>query len=257
MRIWGTTLRRILIAISASVALIAFCVYWVAPVATSFWTAHRVPIGARQVPVDLSDLSISQSAGKNLSYFGYAFEIPWTDIDETKTKLYPNKVVIKFHSGLVLTATALPPDEYIKGFASGFKISPQNLQSAFGTEATRSDYAFLKNLYELSPKTLHYWAIDPSIHYREGMLLTIKSISLSSGADSGIFKIHNQTYEGFQQGDPSVRPVGIEAELFSSDGKIEFMLTQKNYNNPMGVSQAEVNRIIQSLHKVALPRAHL
>jgi hypothetical protein len=38
----------------------------------------------------LQDLSISPVPKQQLSYFGYQFEVPWNDIDDTQTKLYPH-----------------------------------------------------------------------------------------------------------------------------------------------------------------------
>jgi len=37
----------------------------------------------------LKDTSVSEAPGTKLSYFGYEFEVPWSDLDESQTKLYP------------------------------------------------------------------------------------------------------------------------------------------------------------------------
>src|SRR5258708_39167561 len=34
----------------------------------------------KRVPIELSDLSVSQTTRKRLSYFGYDFDVPWYDI---------------------------------------------------------------------------------------------------------------------------------------------------------------------------------
>src|SRR5713226_5547759 len=66
------------------------------------YVARKVPF-VRRTPMELTDLSISQAPGMNLSYFGYEFEVPWTDIDKEKTKIIGgNKVIIVFRSGNVL-----------------------------------------------------------------------------------------------------------------------------------------------------------
>jgi len=60
----------------------------------------------------------------------------------------------------------------------------------------------------------------------------------------------NQSSKGFQQGDPHVvREDLLIVDLYSDDGGVEVMFLQKGYQNPTGVTQPEINRIVQSLHK--------
>jgi hypothetical protein len=142
----------------------------------------------------------------------------------------------------------------VNGIASAFHLSPELFEKFIGPElgpdATGSDYDFTRKLYEFTPEKMNRWAIRPSVHYRESMLLTIKSTSLLWSADSGIFNIHNQDYEGFQQGSTQARPNGIVADLYSDDDGIEFIFNQKDYQDRPGVSQAEIKGVVRSVHKV-------
>jgi hypothetical protein len=241
-----------------TVTVIAIGLYWAGPVALSIWAARKVPNRATLVPRDLEDVSVSQASGSKLSYFGYEFEVPWNDMDPAQTKLFPklnpNRVVLAFRSGLQVSVTVLPPKELLNGIASAFQSSPQLFErlvdSEFGPEATRSDYAFLEKLYQFTPQKMNRWAVRPSVHYRESMLLTIKSTSLLWSADSGIFNIRNQDYRGFQQGSTQARPNGIVVDLYSDDDGIEFIFNQKDYQDRLGVSQAEINCVVQSVHKM-------
>ena len=251
-------LWRILVIVGGTLAVIGTGVFWAGPVALSICVAWKAPNRARLVPGELTDISISQATGKKLSYFGYEFEVPWNDINPEEIRLYPklnpNRAVLAFRSGLQISITVLQPKEMVNGIASAFQLSPQLFErfvgSAFGPEATRSEYAFLGKLYEFTPKKMNRWAIHPSVHYRESMMLTIKSTTLLWSADSGIFNIHSEYYKGYQQGSPQARPNGLVATLYSDDDSIEFIFNQKNYQIPAGISQAEINRVIQSLHKV-------
>jgi hypothetical protein len=107
--------RRILTTVVVTLAVIFVAVRWIGPVALSFYEARKVPPVARVVPTDLRDVSVSQAPGRKLLYLGYEFEVPWTDLDETRTKLYPtNKpektmAVLTFKSGLRLMVMAAPP----------------------------------------------------------------------------------------------------------------------------------------------------
>ncbi len=235
-------------------ALVAVICFWAAPVALSIWAVRNVPSRARLAPIELADKSVDPAAGSKLSYFGYEFELPWSDIDASQSKtINVNQAVIIFRSGLEMSVTALPPKEMINGLARSF-ATPQTIApfiaSEFGVEATRSDYEFLSRLYNFTPEKMNRWALSSAVHYRESMLLTIKSTALLPWADSGIFNIRNSEYAGFQQGNPHARPVGIVLTLYSENGGIEFVFSQKKYQNPAGVSQAEINRVVQSIRKV-------
>lgn len=77
--------------------------------------ARKLPF-VKLTPIDLTDLSVSQAPGLKLSYFGYEFEIPWTDIDEGRTKIVGgNKAIIAFRSGNGLMVWSGPPHEFVNG----------------------------------------------------------------------------------------------------------------------------------------------
>jgi hypothetical protein len=223
----------------------AYCI----EVADSFYAAKKARF-ARIVPTDLKDKSVSQAPGTKLSYFGYEFEVPWSDLDETQTKLYPAgnpgkcKVDLHFRSGLRLVVTAVPPREWARTFVTEFKTSPQKVDAAI-----ESDYSFVRNIYYVTPDRMHYWSLSPDVHTREMFWLSFKSVVLSNSAASGIFQLQNQNYKGFQQGNPQVRQDGIIVSLYSDEGGIDMIFSQKDYKNSAGVTQPEINRIVQSLRK--------
>lgn len=244
--------RRVLVTAAITLAVIFVGVQWVLPVELSFDAARNsLPI-ARIVPTDLKDTSASEAPGKTLSYFGYEFEIPWSDLDENQTKLYPKdkpekcRADLRFRSGLRLVVTAIPAGEWANELATQFKVPRQSIESSF---EAKSDYSFLRNLYQFTPGKMHYWALSPRVHYREHFLLTMKTAALLPSAATGIFNLQNQSYKGFQEGNPQVRQDGIDIHLFSDQGSIEMIFSQKDYQNPTGVTQPEINRIVQSLRK--------
>lgn len=79
------------------------------------------------------------------------------------------------------------------------------------------------------------------------MMLIIKSITLPEPASSGIFSFETREFYGFQYGDPTKAPKKIVANLYSADGKVEFIFAKKNA--PVEMRQSEINRVLQSLHK--------
>lgn len=246
-------LKRISITAAITLGVIALGVFWIAPVALSFHAARTASPVARMVPADLTDLSVSQTPRNKLSYVGYEFEIPWDDCDESQTKFVPKDdpfmVSLVFRSGRRLIVSASPARVFPDGFARDWKVSPQSLESIFGNQAMQSDYNFLKSLYQFTPDNMHYWALSPDIHYRESFLLSIKSAALSKSAETGIFNIQHHGYRGFQQGDPS-RPGRIIVKLFSDQGSIELFLSGKDAQSDAGITQPEINRLVQSVRKV-------
>jgi hypothetical protein len=250
-------LRRILATIVITLAVIFVCLYWVAPIALSFYSARQALPVARVVPTDLPDHSISQAPGLQLSDIGYAFEVPWSDLDETKTMLYPKdkaektRVVLSFRSGLRLMVTAVPAREYVTMCATEFKMQAQGVEILFGPGASTSDYTFVSHVYGFTPEKMHYWSLSPSMHAREEMMLVTKSIMPMKAAESGIFNLQNPYYRGFQQGDPRVSRDRVVIDLYSGEGHFEMLLLEKDYRSTTGVTQPEINRIVQSVRKVA------
>ncbi len=74
-------------------------------------------------------------------------------------------------------------------------------------------------------------------------------MALSKSAETGIFRVQNQSYKGFQEGNPLIRQDAIEVRLFSDEDGVEMLFFQKDYKNSAGVTQPEINRIIRSLCK--------
>jgi hypothetical protein len=114
----------------------------------------------------------------------------------------------------------------------------------------KSDYSFVKTVYEFTPDKMSHWQAFRGTHARDQWLLILKSLVPLKAAESGIFNIQNQDYKGFQQGDPQMHPDGIAINLYRDDGSIEMLFRTKDYRITSGLSQAELNRVIGSVHKV-------
>ncbi len=148
-----------------------------------------------------------------------------------------------------LMITALPARELINGISGQIKTSPNDMEAIFGHEAMMSDYNFVGTLYEFTPDTMHHWSISSRTFGREATLLVLKSIAPVKSAETGIFRVQNQRLKGFQQGKAEARDNGVVVDLYSDEAGIEMVFAEKNYSVSAGVTQPEINRIIQSLHK--------
>jgi len=107
----------------------------------------------------------------------------------------------------------------------------------------------MKRVLEFSPNKMHPWTLSTTLSSREQFLLLTKSIVPSKPAETGIFNVRNASCQGFQQGNPQVRPDSLLLNLYYQNGSIEILPVQKYYGSPGGVTQSEINRIVQTLHR--------
>jgi hypothetical protein len=135
------------------------------------------------------------------------------------------------------------------------KLDPQGFKQLYGDEAFESDFAFHEKMLQLTPSK-----ITPFISRRQAvagsMLLIIKATSMPKAA-SGIFSIQAPGFEGFQFETPQARPSRITDELYSNDGGIDLIFFQKADGSAPTLSQAEINRVIQSIRKAQVQAATL
>ena len=254
MKLW----QRVLVTVVITLAVIFVAVNWVAPVALSYYAARKAPAVTRIVPTELKDKSISNAPGMKVSYFGYEFEAPWNDLDDSQTKLYPtnaaakNMAVLHFRSGLALMVKAIPPQEWINKFSISWNLSQSSIAEAFKRKGIKSDYDFVRTVYEFTPDRMHLWALSQRLHSTEEFLLSMKSATPLKSAETGIFRIENQDFKGFQQGDPGSHQDGIVVDLYSDQGSVEIIFLQKDFHNPGGgVTQPEINGIVASMRRAS------
>jgi hypothetical protein len=242
--------KRTLLVVGIAVALLG--VYgWFFGLQTALALAVRyesrnVPDIAK-TPIPPTDLSISTAPHNKVTYFGYEFELPWDDVDESKDKTTGQIHVAAFRSGNAFWFSAFPPKDFVNEVMKSFKLSPQAFRQIYG-DAALSDYGFNKIMLQMTPSE-----ITPFVSERQAttgqMLLVIKGISIPK-ADSGIFSIQTPEFQGFQFESPQSRPFKIEDYLYSNEGGIDVMFLQKAGGNAPNISQAEINRVIQGIHKV-------
>ncbi len=208
---------------------------------------RRVPEVAL-TPIALTDSSVSDTQHKKITHMGYEIELPWDDVDEQKSKIAGPICLTAFHSGNAFWFSKFPPKEFVNLVTKTPRLNPQNLRQAFGDDAFQSDYGFMSKMLQATPK-----GIRPLGSRQEAiagsMMLVIKALSMPK-TESGIFSFKVKGLQGFQYGNPQSRPYRIEDQLFGNDGGIELIFYQKVGGSETSISQAEINRVIQSIHRV-------
>jgi hypothetical protein len=212
------------------------------------WEARQEPL-VWITPVQLLDSSISKAPGKQLSYFGYVFEVPWDDIDQERTKVIgTNNAIIVFRSGNVLSFWSDPPKGLMSILQGTGKIDQKVLRQVFGNEPAQSDYGLERTILDITPAD--FSLLTPKrLAIQQGMLFSMKTTILPRGSESGVFLINTNEFKGFQYGRPQNPPKPLIVKLFKSDGTVDIFFGQK-LEGSTAISQADVNRVVQTLHKV-------
>ena len=226
----------------------------VATLGARYYLARKAPI-VTMAPAPLTDLSISRSPGKRLSYFGYEFEVPWNDVDEAKSGLVPdtNKAMIVFKSGNSLSIWHGGPRAFLNQVLSNDKIDQNTLRRIVGDEALMSDFALYRTILQMTPDKMT--PFEPqSDAANQALLLLIKGICLPTGADSGVFSVSAGEFSGFQFGRPANRSGQVSVRLFSPTSSLNFIFLQ-TVGSPTPISQPDINRLLQSLHKATVSSA--
>lgn len=207
---------------------------------------RNMPI-ASMVPVALPGQPVSAATGTKLSSFGYEFEVPWPDEDVPNVQ---RKVIdlFSFRSGMLVLVGHGSNHDMIETLAKEWKLKPEDVRSSYGD----SDYEFLQAALNTTPASLHL-TDSTQESFRKAMLLLLKTIIVPG--DSGIFKVSMPQFKGFQYGNPAKHPRKIVLALYSSHGLVELTFSRRDGNAMQDLSQADVNRAIQTMRYVETPSA--
>jgi len=242
----------------ASAFVIACVVYlWYFGVQTfCSWQTRRIgreiPI-VKSVPVELQDLTVSKVKGEKLSFMGAEFEVPWNDVDEEKSRIVGNWVLINFRSGNSIILCVSQPGDFITSISKNAAIDPKLFAGIYGPEVLHSDYALTKAIFETTPSQVTLFTPTNRAAGLSSIIL-IKAI-MPPTTDWAIYNIRSNDLKGFQLGDPVRRPKKMCLELYADDVEFEINISQNTSGPTPGITQAELNRIIQTAHKAAHPQS--
>jgi hypothetical protein len=243
--------RRFLVRIAALLLAIgvagAVLVWFFALPLEARYYARRIPV-LRQTPTSVQDSAFTESTGRNIAFCGSVFDVPWSDVDEAKTKTGANTTILYFDSGLEVVLKCLPPREFVEGVLSSIQVSSTSIRQAFGESAVRSDYALWRLILETTPDAMTLG----TPHRRQGavMAMLVLKAMATPPADSGIFAMHSDEFDGFQYQDPHARPKSVLMDLFAQDRGLEFIFLSSYKDTSPHLSQADINRIVRTIHKV-------
>ncbi len=142
-----------------------------------------------------------------------------------------------------------PPDGFIAGLTKSKTPDPELFKAMFGPDILRSDYTLQKAIFETTPSQIN---LSTPANRAAGLssVIIIKAI-MPPTTDWAIYNIQSQNFRGFQLGDPIRRPRKMCLKLYGNDVEFEINITQNTNAPGPGITQAELNRIIQTARKAA------
>jgi hypothetical protein len=237
--------RLAAILITLAVALFAFFRFFALPLEARYF-GRKMPV-LKETPLPLRITAVTGSPGTKMVFCGTEFEMPWADQNDGKTKSGVNSTTLFFDSGLAVIVKCLPPREFVNGVLESIHVDRDQFRRAYGDRAAESDYALTRLMLETTPDSV-------SIHAQRWQgpmmsLLVLKAMG-TPRAETGIFSIHTPEFDGFQYQDPARGSDLVVINLFSEDRGLEFQFLLKYKGASAQISQGDINRIVQTLHKV-------
>src|SRR5271156_4342223 len=166
-RSWPRLLVRIAASLLAAVVVMGILAWFFALPLEARYFARQLPLLGR-TPAPIRDSSVTESTGRKIAFCGAAFEIPWSDLNDAKTKTGGNSTIFYFDSGLAVLLRCEPPREFVEGVLSSTKMTSENFRRAFGDSAVASDYGLTRLMLETTPD-----AITARDHDRQGPLMAM------------------------------------------------------------------------------------
>lgn len=245
-------LKRVLIVLGVGVLTIG-AYLWLFGIQTFFALESRrigreAPI-VNNSPVALSNLDISRAKGQRISFKGIQFEVPWNDIDLEKSRVSAGWAFVVFRSGKSIIACVTPPNDFMNEVFRDKAATPQEFAALYGPGVLKSDYEFKKAIFETTPKEINL--LTPSGRAAGLSAVLIMKAIMPPTTDWAIYAISSANLKGFQLGDPRRRPRKMSLELFGEDTEIEINFDQPESGPTPGITQSEINRIVQSAHTIS------
>jgi hypothetical protein len=248
MPIW----LRVSIGLAVFLMVCGMFVWFCGIQSVCIWEIHRAAQREPAIwikPIQLGDLSVSQTRGKTLSYFGYEFEVPWSDIDQDKTKVIgKNKIVVVFRSGNIISFWVAPPNELLNGLFADGSMDRKKFGQIYGDDLIKSDYDFKRSLLDSTPNDVSLFTPRKDA-IRKVALITMKQMALVPGSGSGIFLFATREFKGIQYGDPRSGPKYLSVDLFNDSANLKFILGNR-MNTRTSILQGELNRVTLSVHEL-------
>ncbi len=194
-------------------------------------------------PMSIGDAHVAP--GTKESFFGYQFEVPWSNAEAAITRKMVTLTALNDHGLILWDPTAMP-----QLFEDASKpIQHPNIKDAIGSvvgkEAAQSNYALAKHMLDMTPEQ-----ISPFLSKREAngrfTLLRMKSAVYCDKGHPSFYSYQRDGLNCLQIGEFGAGRV-VEVKCFDGmDRELNFHFSGGRDASSL-LTQAEITRVIQTL----------
>jgi hypothetical protein len=195
------------------------------------------------VPRQLGDVSIDRTAGRNFTFYGYQFEVPWTDV-KREVQLKNMELVFFSNNFVIMLHDPAKAVNQLKVLTREGTKDEAALKRLFGEETTRSNYALCSKIVNLTPRDLHL-SFSTQKMVSSSVLLMLKPQRVGT-QQGGLYSFQTEWLRGFQEGNPTRDKVVTIYAFDAGDHEIEISVG-RGQGPSQDITQSELNRIIYSL----------
>lgn len=205
----------------------------------------RIPV-LNSVPKPLAETTASTEDGTLFSYFGYQFEVPWKGVRGERTE---GRVAENIFRGGQTVKCTNPMVFQHDPIELRYTIDRSTFDRAFGQSPKGTKYEQLNEILSWTPDEFHPF-LSHRMFARSDVLLELKAGWFGSDpATPEIFAIRTPHYRGFEDRRLSRGVPRIRLVFFGPDDHW-FQLNVSTSRAGVTITQAEINRIIQSIRLV-------
>ena len=183
---FGKRLLRAFMRVGIAIAILYLLFFLFGPpliiFCTARWQAKKIP-ALNVAPKPLTDYSVSDGPGRQVSYFGYEFTTPWDSNFKQRQPEFAEKDIVwlAFDSGQTMGFHVFPDQGgLLSKVAKDRSANMESLQNISPDLLKRSAYDQYLALYNTTPASIH--AFGPRAEASRGMiLLTMKAIAAPTG----------------------------------------------------------------------------
>ncbi|HKQ87186.1 MAG TPA: hypothetical protein VJS43_10505 [Candidatus Acidoferrales bacterium] len=200
-----------------------------------------------EVPAPLHDLAVSNQVHAKVSCSGYAYKLPWDDVDAGKGRKAGAICVTAFRSGNAFWFSSFPPAEFVTHLQNDLKMNPEQFRRHVGERASESDYSFMEQMLNARTSEVSLMQSPNTADFFMWLLL-LKAVAMPP-ADSGVHAIRIHDFHGFQFENRRKPRFQIEDNLYSNSGGVSVILFLKDRQSAARITQPQINRILDSIHQ--------
>ena len=154
---------------------------------------------------------------------------------------FQSVAVLNFSGGQAIAVFDWPNSGSLQVLKGGSADSAAALETILGAEATRSNYAFISSILNVTPGDLRVFSSRQKMA-GNSVLLNMKQLEISR-VKGRVYSFQTGSFRGFQKGELLHDDTVVIEAFDAQDQKIELLIGAKPTTSPKP-TQADINRIL-------------